>query len=351
MLSGEILEELVRVSHVRDDLLLIAWPSLSVESKLQILDALQKNTFVLIPSQVFELAGSDPNPIVRLWVCRYQQVSEVFAAEERSYDKVKNAAFSLPAPSAKTLEVAKNLTTDKSPLVREIARLDVDIFKGPVEPLSNRQRLLGARYGRKGDLVSAIEWIEGLIRTSAVADDDLCLVVSELVRSPWINEYLKTDGRNGDGMTHFSNVKTGKKLWELAKKLPDMAHSEIGYYAPIIVEKTNIVVEVFDKLPIRTQAAVIGRQEQGSEQIAALVRLNPNQYDKSVTEALATHDKYVFEMSSQEERRKSALLASNDKLLSLLEMSIELEKKINDLKSETGPDVQSTRKGFFGILG
>ena len=70
MLSEDILEELTRSSALQRDLVRLAWHSLSTESKLQLVQAIQSGLTPSTPDWLVDLALKDAAPIVRFWAAR-----------------------------------------------------------------------------------------------------------------------------------------------------------------------------------------------------------------------------------------------------------------------------------------
>ena len=98
--QGEILDELLRESELRDDIIIFAWPSLLVESKLQIINAIQQRGFGgMLSDEIFELAGADSNPVVRFWACRFQQAAEIRSDNKRSETSGNKLNTNLESPS------------------------------------------------------------------------------------------------------------------------------------------------------------------------------------------------------------------------------------------------------------
>lgn len=69
MLSEEIFKEFSSNTAESQVMVRLAWPSLSTESKLQLINALQSRS-LYTPSWLADLAGSDPTPIVQFYSMR-----------------------------------------------------------------------------------------------------------------------------------------------------------------------------------------------------------------------------------------------------------------------------------------
>lgn len=71
MLSERVLDELVRRSALSEELCKAVWPDLLLESKLQLLAALQANLSPATPDWLVDLALTDKSPAVQYFALRH----------------------------------------------------------------------------------------------------------------------------------------------------------------------------------------------------------------------------------------------------------------------------------------
>lgn len=72
MLSETVLEQLARPAPMQQTLVETAWPSLTAESKLQLIQSIQgTGPSPSTPGWLVDLALADPAPIVRVWAARF----------------------------------------------------------------------------------------------------------------------------------------------------------------------------------------------------------------------------------------------------------------------------------------
>ena len=121
MLSDQVLIELARNSPLREELITAAWPSLSTESRLEVIDAVvppRERGSSTVPDYLLDLALSDPAPIVRYWAARSYYFRRPVLGPDGKV--VPSKIPSLETPPEEYQRTAR-VEGDRSPLVRAAA--------------------------------------------------------------------------------------------------------------------------------------------------------------------------------------------------------------------------------------
>jgi hypothetical protein len=193
MLSSDVLEELLRPSLVRTHIIYTAWPSLSVESKLQIISALQNtDPQQTLHEDILRIALADEHAIVRYWAVRFERLKQ-------------------PLPE------------EVNPVVKAMAAA-TDGFSQPDGPGAQFIRLFRARNGpadRYSPMEGVISPIITAIETKSVSDEMLGEYLCEFLQSPWLRKEIKADEMSDDGWSHFQNVKQITRLIYSKARGPD----------------------------------------------------------------------------------------------------------------------------------
>lgn len=347
MLSGKVLKELVERSHIQDDLIELAWSALDVESKLQIISELQKGGELQLSDKMLALAGKDDSPIVRFWASRFSVVADFLSDVERKAERSDDKIGWLSEHTKEAIKTAKRLQNDEVTIVREMANLKVGLFRGPEEPLNPRQRLLAARFFGTTSIFQMMEWVDKLWQDGDIQQDEVDMIVTEILQSTRVGEEFPADELNRDGMTHFSNLQNAAEIWKMACRLPKYAAKVIGYFAPITVEGSNVLVDVFDELPSETQAAAISRRDSNIAELLERVRANSDNYDEEVLKTVERDDRYAFEMPTDEEIEDNRKRNSVDREQTLIEITLALSKQLEELREELDSVINSKRGGFW----
>lgn len=347
MLSDKLMKELLVRSSVKDEVIAAAWPSLCTETKLHLISELQAGGEHSLTDKVFEVAGNDREEIVRFWAARYGNAADIVYDARRIEERSEDGRSWHWEHSTEAIEVAKRLQADSSELVRNIALLRTNLFSGPEEPLNPQQRLLAARYFGNASIFGMMKWIDELWKDRLCEETDIALIIGEVLRSPRAKDEFQPEELSRDGMTHYHNVSGAKEIWEMAARLPKHAALEIGYYAPILVERTNVLEQIFDDLPGNSQAAAVSRHEKGVAEIAERVRSSPDKYEKEVVEQVERDDRYEFEMPTLHEIQKARIRRSVDREEAIVDLIIDLTEKIDALKDEVGLLSNSRTGGFW----
>jgi hypothetical protein len=347
MLSGKLLKELIERSWIRDELIELAWPSLDTVSKLQLISELQDGGNVQLSDKLLSLAGNDSEAIVRFWASRFSVVPHILSDADRKSCKSDNDNSRLLDHSEEAIATARKLQDDEASMVRDMASLNIRFWDGPEEPLNPHQRLLAARYFGRESISSMMKWALGLWKQKTISEDETSQIVGEILRSPRMKEEFLDDELSRDGMTHFSNVANAKEIWRMSSELPKRSAREIGYYAPIRVEKSNILADIFEEIPAVTQASAASRLDGSLDEVLERVRANPENYDDEVVKQVEIADRYASEMPSSEEIEQLRMLKATDREQALVEITMALARQLRDMREEIALLTNRQSKGIW----
>lgn len=282
MLSGDVLQELLRPSAVQEIQVTTAWPSLSVESKLQIIQASQRGSWALTPSYLTKLALDDPHPIVRFWALRYaalsERPSEVPAPGSPMYQL-------FTPPSEEELELTRRARSDGDKLVRAMA--ETKGFDTTTSEDAQLRRFLGLRYSGsvRPHLSEFLDAIEAMIDSDSISDEDLAWCLYELFHSPRLEE-ISSDKMSAQLGEHAMNVNLVCRIWRLAKKAPPTTLNRILYDAPWRVGGINVMAEVFPELPLPVQKMLLSQHRWDVGELVNLVKSRPELFSADLYDEL-----------------------------------------------------------------
>ena len=285
MLSPEVLTELMRRTQASEEILRAAWPSLSVESKLQILTKMQNDLYYGVPSWLLPIVASDPAPVVRYWGLRESDLTQI----------ADNRAGALYRADDDTLEACRLARADTHPLVSALVNRKSG-FSEPDAPGARLARLMWVRHplGLEG-LRNHLDALEAAIESGSPTDRELAGIVSEMLRSSQFAARYLADERSWDGWTHNSNLSEAKRLWMLSTKSGPFTAHQIVWCAPTRVEQRNILKDVVCHLPPGLIATLLGRREPEVRELEAAIRTNLAAFPEEIQKQISHNDKIRIE--------------------------------------------------------
>lgn len=367
MLSDSVLAELVRRSPLQQKLVTSAWPSLSTESRLQVVDAIQRGGGdPSTPSWLLDLAQTDSAEIVRYWAARFylfSQRSESNTVAEQSGDGGPNPLASLNAGNGTRPEEpaeaarAHAARSDSSDLVRSSAeRLGFFNVSETLIAAPQQQRLLAIRNGDQLRFSGFIEWLDAGLK-AGVSDPDLYECAVEFFGRPDIASSLR-EGQAGeelfyDGGVAYFEGKALERAWEL---LIEGAGNWLGTFLssvlPVKRGLTTIDATMLAGLPRRRLEAVLMRRNEHPTfgALEDMVRSHPEKFAKSDAQELARSIEDAYMLPSADERtvQRWALAidrpaANFEALISIRRTLQRLEQRLNDIEEAAG-----RKRGIFG---
>lgn len=332
MLSEQVLEELARNAPLQKLMVETAWPSLSVESKLQVIHAVQGSDSDGTPTWLMELCVDDPAPIIRYWAARrYPFVSAITRVLAGPL-----AAFNRPIPENEN-SLRSKANADSSELVRACVAED------PWEAGATVNRLVFARNKGTAHLIT------GLSKAfdAGMSDEDLSNSLREVLQKPEVQVDLKFKGMYAEGDTAYYEGHVVKDGWALARKAGPRMQSLLAWALPTDRGLACITPAELATMPAEVLTSLAYRQEKTKEIVEALklVLSAPDKYEESVIESIQNG----LELSADYEDGVGRGKASIDRGQETLDQVLALQTQVQGLAEqlETLQQLASAKKGWF----
>jgi hypothetical protein len=332
MLSEQVLEELARAAPLQQALVTTAWPSLGVESRLQVIHAIQRAYPHTTPDWLMLLCTDDPAPIVRYWAARHYSFA---AGVDRVFDGPL-AEFSRPAPEHEKALRAKT-ASDECDLVRACTEED------PWASVSDQVRWVFARNH------GTAHYITGLSKAfeAGMSDEVMSQCLRELLEKPAVQEELRFKGMYAEGDTAHYEGQIVKDGWALARKAGPRTQWLLAAFLPTNRGLARISAAELATMPAEVLQSLAWRSDKTPEITAALeIVLNKAQdYDPKVIESISRALEHTVEGDAKADRAKSAL----DRGQQTLDQVLNLQRQLAAVAEQLHTMSQSlqARKGWF----
>jgi hypothetical protein len=286
VLSDPVLIELVRSSPLQEELLRTAWPSLSVESKLEIIGAAAPRVGArsYIPDYLVDLALSDAAPIVRFWGARSYSFREPRIGPDGKELASIPGLETHPDEFQRTARVAR----DRSPLVRAAASAASGLgltgfgsIRGLIE-LSQLERLVKLRALDCPDTDGFATFVEKALTNGTPPDDIRNCMWEYFGRDDVRAEVFELDR---DGGSQAAKTRGWERLWTLAATAPIEVGAPIAGYAALQGKYWRIDLERLNALPDALKKTVVWRHEEAAEALRDAIAASPEKYGKNVVKA------------------------------------------------------------------
>jgi hypothetical protein len=273
MLSEQVLEELVRSTPLQQTMVETAWPSLSTESRLQAIHAIQGPGEDSTPTWLMELCIADPAPIVRYWAARRY----LFSPSEDREATGPFAAFMKPAPENEKLLRTKTVA-DPCELVRACASED------PWEANASVNRLVFARNKGTAHLVTGLSKAVD----AGMPDEEVFNMLKEVLRKPQVQVDLKFKGMYQDGDTAYYEGDVVKDGWALVRKAGKTTQWLLAEALPTDRGLARITPTELATMPTNALKAMAWRRDKTKEidEALNLVLASPEKYDAKVIDSI-----------------------------------------------------------------
>lgn len=341
MLSENVLEELTRSSALQPDLVRLAWPSLSTESKLQLIQAIQAGLTPSTPDWLADLALKDLAPIVRFWAARYAYLPDSVP---------DNPLIPSIAPSEEDVGRWATVLADPEPLVSACAKCESSSWM-PESLIEQPQslRILTIRRLTYPDFSIFIDWLDQAI-TAAVADEELQECIHEFFAHPGLKEELELPETQQDPYGAYSREQALEKAWGLTKVAGLRTQRTLVFALPLQVGrhgrvKTEVLAglpgPVIEALLFRAGASGDGPLSELRERISA----NPENYPPEAQKALSREADDLVHVDDERIRRQQLitrpdmgkaaiqeLFGMTDRLIQMEERMAEFEQMVREKK-------------------
>lgn len=342
MLSERVLDELVRRSALSEELCKAVWPDLLVESKLQLLAALQADLSPATPDWLVDLALTDKSPAVQYFALRhaYLRTKRTDVAESvKSFFEVSDEDVARHA-KAHAIE---------HPLVKAaVADLSSIGSKEYLRRFSQLERLAAVRNEGMFSLGSLVDFLEEAVDN--MDDRELAAVAHEYFLRPDAKRELQrgrldfADGESayyaGDGM---------KKGWQVVRKAGPVLANVLVANLPTSLGLATIEAKELATMPERVLELLVHDSLERKEvaDLHRMMRDEPSRFPAKVIEALERASE--FGRYDPEDIQRERRLASPLSERATLEVVLELQKQVTALSHQ----LQELRdnppkRGFFG---
>jgi hypothetical protein len=323
MLPENVLEEFTRSTQFSVHLVRLAWPSLSAESRLQVVQAIQGMAGGT-PDWLTELALTDPHPIVRYWAAR------------RS---------SLAGDKGEAL-IAK-IEADNCELVRACLRLGGFAWSGAYKRLDSASHIERLAFFRNNldypYLLHFVEWLERAV-AAGTSDRELAECALEFFESPRVKRYFTESPV--DGHDAYSRGLGMRKGWELTKRAGLGPSIVLTRNLPTDFGLDTMEAEELAQLPDRALEHVIYRADESAEanELLAMIQKTPEKFSEEIRKTAS----FMAERLAEERARQSRSLEKEE---SLLETVLSLKRELSELRDELrrfASEAASRKRGLFG---
>jgi hypothetical protein len=306
MLAPETLNELVRRdSGLTTSLTTAAWPALSVESKLQVVQRVSEmGPGGETPLWLVALALGDPNEIVRVWGLRWATLRP--SGEAVPPRGVDAEASLQPATNTRPSELEASLHSealaDRSALVKASARGDGTVGFNTLSAMSHFERLVALRRLRTADIGSFYSWLHEAARTG-LPDGELAQCAAEFVAHEHFRHELARADDPEEGAEAASSEQALKLAWDMFRQPLPATQRILAPVLPTRLGRHQMAVDELASLPEAALGVLMGvdTTDKGIVELQSRVRQHPNDFPRTVVEALAAMDSQRKEHSTQQE--------------------------------------------------
>ncbi|MDB5823672.1 MAG: hypothetical protein JWR21_2376 [Herminiimonas sp.] len=274
MLDEQSLEFLARDAPLRQQVVELAWPSLTVESKLQIINAIQNGPFKTTPTWLMQMCMDESAPLVRYWAARFY----TFADEHDRVWPAHLSGLNLPPTPRWEKELRAKAAADSSELIRAC------VSKTPWDNNAQFERLVLAR--NRGTL----NWVHGLNKAfdDGFSDEDLAESLHELLAKPEVQRDLKSAVSYNDGPTAYYGGQLVIVGWALVAKAGPKLRRLLALSLPTHRGLARIAPSALAALPVDALETLAFRATKSEEIVAALdlVLSSPEKYGEATVKAL-----------------------------------------------------------------
>lgn len=345
MLSEKVLEELVRATDLQQYLVSAAWPNLSTESRLQVLQAVIESTSQICPDWLAVMALDDPAEIVR-----YLAARSTLLQAERELVKGADGVVSVQTKASPEREALRSkVANDPSPLVRTALTVHDRFNLADMTESSQLSRLLSIRAMRWGPVDVFISWLSSAL-DAGVDDQELAACAAEFFSLPSVKTCF-ISGRP-DPLYDWDAHSAGKIIdqgWDVARRAGPALQAFLAGSLPTTLGPSKCSIETLASMPEGVLRRFLYRWE-ASPEIDAVLRLmreEPSRFPSKVTEALPTADDRRSQVSPTEvaKKRGRASLLRSDVVLDAV-LSVQDEVRTLAHRLDSAPEGRPLRRWF-----
>lgn len=337
MLSDSVFRDLMRKAPLQKRLVEAAWPDLSTESKLAVIEAAIGPAYAAgTPNYIIDLAQADSSEIVRYWAALHGYFKRP--------PQNQLAARVLPEVTPEEATRTQRLDADPSELVRAAGESGAGIL-GLIKILEVPQltRLVTIRKASSPSTGSFADFVEKAI-AAGEPTANICECIEEYFAREDVFAELKE--RHADGYGEYSKGIGWEHLWAIAAKADPLIGHLIVAKAAVSGGFWHLKEEVVEALPQRLLESCLWRREDVFERVRAKVRSTPERYAEGVVETVRQLDKMQAEYGTptEEESEKQRLKNMHSRTEAVFESVQSLHESVNALKEMAeSATVESTK--------
>jgi hypothetical protein len=303
MLSDSVFKQLTKSSPLQQRLVEVAWPNLTTESKLAIIDAASGPPKLrATPYFLIDLAQNDSAEITRYWAT----VSAYFERPP-SNELAKRVFKDRVIEPAQTRRTAR-LDSDPSELVRA-AGVSSGILSLGTSLIEQSQltRLVQIRKASTPSTDSIADFVEAATK-ARVPDQEICECIDEyFAREDVFSELQEL---HPDGYGEHSKTKGWEHLWSIAAKASFPIAYRIATKGAVSGRFWRLKLELIEALSPDLLRHCVYRDEEVFEELRETVRKSPDKFDPKVVKEVNRFDEMhaEFGVRSDEDREEARLL-------------------------------------------
>lgn len=342
MLSDKTLEQLSRPTPLRDTLLSLAWPSLSTESKLQLIEALCIQGSGSPPAIAVDLALGDDAPIVRYWAAKnfYFRKGPLTGAA---------AQFASFAPTAEDNARYDCAASDSCELVRNSVDQGDTLQLKHLDSCSQLQRLLSLRNLQYAQFDGFVSFLERGVEGGVIPDEELAECLDEFLKSDAMAKEL-AQRIHPDPFGQLTNERAMERLWALTHKAGPYVKNVIRFGAPLKIGPDCMKKEQLLSLPADVVESLVYREEKDAQDAVNEVRAHPERFPEELVKAIASHDKYeseTMDFDDDLDRKERKLRAMPNQAAATFEAVSALRRELDELR-QLVVEAANRKRGLFG---
>jgi hypothetical protein len=347
MLSDSVFGELAKRTPLQRQLIEAAWPTLSAESKLTIIEAAIGPAYrAATPGYLIDLAQADSAEIVRYWASLHyyfkRPPENPLAAQVLGSEITQEEA-------ART----QRLEADPSELVRTAGNSGGFLNFSKIFEMPQLARLVTIRKASHPATKSFAEFVKKAIAVGAPTKD-ICECIAEYFAREDV--FTELNDLHHDGWGEFSKGKGWEQLWELAAKADPMIGRLIVDKAAVAGKFWHLKQEVIEALPPVLLETCTWRREDLFEKVRDSVRSAPDRFDAEIVKAVKSFDEMQAEFGTptEEESEKQRLEDMHSRTDAVFESVQSLHESVNALKEwaeRATLEAAANKKALEGLKG
>jgi hypothetical protein len=349
MLADSTLEQFCRRSPLSEQLIRLAWPNLSVESKLQLIDALSRQHD--LPSFMANIAVTETEaPIVRHWAASRLSLQFVRESQENSL----SAALGI-GTNSELIACKNRVANDSSELIRATASCSASTSCNGLEHSTQMERLVFIRSGQAGLFEGFVDFLERGIALGGAAqenDEELARCFDEYVASDSFQKRLNRQFVT-DPYGDFCNGNALRKLWGLTHIAGPRLQMAIAFGAPVEFGINVLAASDFLTLPTCVLCLLIHDNRKPIAEALHQIRNNPEKFPADLMASIQKADEIDDDLIYSADD----LVKSEARLRDLPMRDEAIFETVASLRRETHQafaeivgklDAVTTRREFFG---